>query len=118
MNRIGQTTKCTSSSLIVRILCIILLLWALIPINPYGYYILLRWVCFPCFLYLSFFSYEKGQIPWVWIFGVSAGIYNPIFRVHLGREIWCVVNVISILLLIVHTLKSKRLKCNSQQNVG
>ena len=47
-------------------------------------------------------------MPWVWIFGVSAGIYNPIFRVHLGREIWSLVNVVSVLFLIVHAIMSKK----------
>ena len=35
---------------------------------------------------------------WVWLLGVTAGIYNPILRVHLTREIWSVVNVATILL--------------------
>jgi hypothetical protein len=32
----------------------------------------------------------------VWVLGITAGIYNPIFRVHLTREIWTVVNVVTI----------------------
>ena len=115
MNKIEQINKRTDGPLIVRILCIILLLWALLPINPYGYYILLRWVCCPCFAYLTLVSYLNGQIPCVWIFAVSAGIYNPIFRVHLGREIWFIVNIISILLLIVHAIISKKGETRSQQ---
>ena len=31
-----------------------MLLWALIPGNPYGYYVLLRWVCCALFGYLAF----------------------------------------------------------------
>src|SRR5690606_5946974 len=33
---------------------------------------------------------------WVWIWGVAAGIYNPIIPVEASREIWSVVNLASI----------------------
>lgn len=77
-----------------------MLVWALNPENPYAYYILLRWVCCPVFAYLAFqaLSYEKKG--WVWILGVTAAIYNPIFIVHLNRVIWSVVNIATILIAI------------------
>lgn len=78
--------------------------------NPYGYYILLRWISCPSFVYLALLSYERQAVPWVWIFGVLAGIYNPIFTTHLGREIWLVVNVASILLVIIHSILSKQIQ--------
>jgi len=31
-----------------------MLLWALYPENPYGYYVLLRWIVCPCFIYTGF----------------------------------------------------------------
>lgn len=74
----------------------LMLLWALNPENPYGYYILLRWVCCGVFAYLAFKGYEQGQQGWVWVLGITAAVYNPIFRVHLTREIWSVVNVVTI----------------------
>lgn len=94
--------------ILLGILCILLLLWALLPINPYGYYILLRWICCPCFAFLAIREHEKGMFHWVWIFAVSAGIYNPIIPTHLGRTIWSVVNIISIILLIVYLLKKMK----------
>lgn len=73
-----------------------MLLWALNPENPYGYYILLRWVCCGIFAYLAFRSFGQGRQGWVWVLGITAAVYNPIFRVHLTREIWSVVNVVTI----------------------
>jgi hypothetical protein len=33
-----------------------------------------------------------NRVGWTWIFGVLAGLYNPIFRVHLDRSTWIGVN--------------------------
>ena len=77
-----------------------MLLWALNPENPYGYYILLRWVCCGIFAYLAFKGREQGHEGWVWILGTTAALYNPIFRVHLTREIWSVINVVTIVIAV------------------
>jgi FtsH-binding integral membrane protein len=73
-----------------------MLLWALNPENPYSYYILLRWVCCAIFAYLALTASEQERRGWVWMLGFIAVLYNPIFRVHLTREIWSVVNVVTV----------------------
>lgn len=73
-----------------------MLLWALNPGNPYGYYVLLRWVCCAVFGYLALQAYAYKQQDWVWVLGVTAAVYNPIIPVHLTREIWSVLNLITI----------------------
>lgn len=85
-----------------------MLLWALNPDNPYGYYILLRLVCCAVFAYLAFQAFEIEKKEWVWILGTMAGIYNPIFRIHLTREIWSVVNVITIGMAVVSIFVIKK----------
>ena len=79
-----------------------MLLWALNPKNPYGYYILLRWVCCGVFAYLAVQTLALGNKKqgWVWIFGITALIYNPIFSVHLTRDFWQILNVITVMILI------------------
>ncbi len=79
-----------------------MLLWALNPENPYGYYILLRWVCCAVFAYLSIQAGSQEKQGWVWILGVTAFVYNPIIPIHLTREIWTVVNIITIMILWLH----------------
>lgn len=63
-----------------------MLLWALNPLNPYGYYILLRWVCCAVFVYLAIQAWNIEKQGWIWILGVTAAIYNPILRIHSTRE--------------------------------
>lgn len=77
-------------------LAIAMLLWALYPGNPYGYYVLLRWVCFGAFGYAALQAWEQQRQGWVWILGVTAGIYNPLLPVHMPRELWSVVNLVTI----------------------
>ena len=74
-----------------------ILLLALNPDNPYGYYIFLRWVCCAAFVYpvlSEALTLDKGG--WVWILGLTAIIYNPIFRVHGTRDMWFVINLVTI----------------------
>jgi hypothetical protein len=78
-----------------------MLLWALYPENPYGYYVLLRWVCFGVFGYLAVEAQRRGLHGWVWVAGITAAMYNPILRVHLTREIWSAVNVATIAIAVV-----------------
>ena len=85
-----------------------MLLWALNPMNPYGYYILLRWVCCAVFVYLAIQAWNIEKQGWVWILGVTAAIYNPILRIHSTREMWSVVNLVTIGLAVasIFVLKS------------
>lgn len=85
----------------LRVAIIAMLAWALVPTNPYGYYVLLRWVGCAVFTYLAVASHRAGASGWLLLFAISAGIYNPILRVHLGRIVWTVVNVASIVLVVV-----------------
>lgn len=85
-----------------------MLLWALNPVNPYGYYILLRWVCCAAFVYLAIQAWNLEKSGWVWILGVTGAIYNPILRVHSTREIWSIVDLVTIGLAVasIFVLKS------------
>jgi hypothetical protein len=84
-----------------------MLLWALNPDNPYGYYILLRWVCCGVFAYLAFKAVGQERQGWVWVLGISAALYNPLVPVHLTREIWSVVNVVTIAIAVASALGLK-----------
>ncbi len=92
-----------------------MLIWALNPDNPYGYYILLRWVCCGIFAYLAFQALEIEKQGWVWVLGITALVYNPIIRVHLNRELWSIINVVTIgiALVSIFALKVKNKKDNN-----
>ena len=87
------------ASTIPQTVAIGMLAWALVPTNPYGYYILLRFVVCGVCAYLAVRAYQIAKVPWVWVLGITALLYNPLIRVHLTREIWSVVNVATILVL-------------------
>lgn len=81
----------------------LMLAWAINPENPYGYYILLRWVCCGVLAYLAVRAYRHGLEGWTWMLAVTAGVYNPILRVHLTRDLWTVINLLTIGLLLGST---------------
>ena len=88
---------------------VLMLFWAFNPNNPYGYYILLRWVCCGVFAYLAISAYKQKNNDWIWIFGITAAIYNPIIPVHLTRVIWSVFNIITIGILVTSVITQKKL---------
>lgn len=84
-----------------KVIVIILLLVALNPSNPYGYYIFLRWVCCISYGYLAY-KYLSGLKSNYGIFFIAGAIvYNPIVSLHFSRSIWGGINIVSIVLTAV-----------------
>src|SRR5438552_17126734 len=81
-----------------------LLVYAAVQRHPYSFYTLLRWICCPIFGYSAVSAYENKRVPWTWIFGVLALLYNPIFRVHLDRSTLSGVNWVTIGLIVMSVL--------------
>jgi hypothetical protein len=77
-----------------------MLLWALVPLNPYGYYVLLRWVCSALLVYLAFDAWGRGLSNWSLVLGISALVYNPFIPLALGRPLWSAINVLTVVLLV------------------
>ena len=94
---------------IPQLIATAMLIWALNPNNEYHYYVFLRWVCCGIFAYLAIEAKKRGRDTWVWLLGASAVAYNPVFRVHLTRNYWAVINVITAIIAVVSifTLKKK-----------
>jgi hypothetical protein len=93
-----------------QLIAIFVLLWALNSGNPYKYYIMLRWVCCGIFAFLSLKAFKIDRQLWAWILGLTAAVYNPIIPVHLKRELWSLVNVVTIGIAVasVFSLKFER----------
>jgi hypothetical protein len=45
-------------------------------------------------------AYDDGRKHFVWFMGWLAVLYNPIIRFPLGRELWMVINILTIIVLI------------------
>lgn len=73
-------------------ICSIMLGLAILPIMPYGYYMLLRVViCGVCLWQIISVYNQKATLP----VGLCliALLYNPIFSVHLTRGVWTILNI-------------------------
>jgi hypothetical protein len=87
---------------------IVMLGIALLPIRWYGYYILLKLVvCGGC-AFLAANAYDDGRKHLVWFMGGLAVLYNPIIRFPLGRELWMVINILTIIVLIAVMKSTKQ----------
>ncbi len=78
-----------------------LLLLCLVPM-PYGYYQLVRFVSMVVFAVMAYQYYVKMQEMWAVVFGALALLFQPLFKIALGRTMWNIVDVVvAVLLLIV-----------------
>lgn len=75
---------------------------------PYGYYQFVRLVGFVGFVILAYKSYEQSRQTEMIIYGALALLFQPFFKIALGRELWNILDVIvGIALIISIFLKSK-----------
>ncbi len=72
----------------------ILLILAIPPLWPYGYYILLRWTITGSALILAYSFYESKVVHWALVFGGIAFLFNPIFPIYLDKQTWVIIDLI------------------------
>ena len=68
---------------------------------PYGYYQLLRLVTCGAAAYGAYVSHSMGKSAWLWAFVLVAVLFNPVFPVHLSREVWQPLDVATAVVLVV-----------------
>lgn len=78
---------------LIKIVLAILMLLSLLDM-PYGYYQLVRYVAFIGFGYLAYQAQQKEENTAVFIYIGLAILFQPLFKISLGRELWNVVDVI------------------------
>ena len=76
-----------------------LMLLCLAPM-PYGYFQLVRFVAMIVFGLMAYRYYQNQKMVATWVFGALALLFQPIYKIALGRVVWNVVDVIVALLLI------------------
>ena len=67
---------------------------------PYGYFQLVRFVAMVVFGIMAYRYYQNQKMVATWVFGILASLFQPIYKIALGRVVWNVVDVIVALLLI------------------
>jgi hypothetical protein len=68
---------------------------------PYGFYILVRFVALVGFSALAYCAHEQKKEVEMIICILLALLFQPFFKLALGRELWNVVDIIVAILLIV-----------------
>ena len=92
---------------ILLIIMVALLLVCLVPM-PYGYYQLVRFVAMAVFAYLAYEYYKVNRVGVCYTFVALALLFQPFFKVALGRTVWNIVDVIVAAFLMVLLLADKK----------
>ena len=87
-------------TILIRLIGCGLLVWAL-DYHPYAYYIMLRWVVSVINLLILIIAIKQNQKLWMIIAGIFIVIFNPIFPIHIDRELWQAIDVVATLELFV-----------------
>ena len=90
------------------IILVIMLLLCLAPM-PYGYFMLVRFVMMVACGAMAYHYYLDHKTVAAWIFGALALLFQPIYKIALGRELWNVIDVLAAVLFIVMFVMEKRL---------
>ncbi len=87
-----------------QILSIVALVYAL-GNRPYDYYTLLRFLVCGVTAYGAMASRRREMRSWVCAYSVVAVLYNPIFKIHLQRDTWELINLLTIVFFVVALLR-------------
>jgi hypothetical protein len=93
----------------IKIFLAILLIACLADL-PYGYYQFVRFAGLVGFGYLAFNANEQGKKNEVFIYLALAVLFQPFFKIALGRSLWNVIDVVVGIGLIVSLFKSDNKK--------
>ena len=77
-----------------------MLLLCLAPM-PYGYFMLARFVMTVACGWLAYQYYQGQKTVGSWVFGILALLFQPMYKIALGRTVWNIVDVIVAIFLIV-----------------
>jgi len=90
---------------------VILAVIALRKGNPYGYYVFLRWMTCPIFVWIAWKAYSRGYgLSLAIAAGILAVLFNPILRVMLDREKWEILNIALVAVAMWSAMVSFRSK--------
>lgn len=91
----------------VKILLAILLFLCLADM-PYGYYQFVRFAGLGGFAILAYQAYEQGRQTEMIIYSGLALLFQPFFKIALGREMWNIVDVFVGVGLILNVLSNTK----------
>lgn len=81
---------------------------AMLPGMPYGFFMLLRLCVCGVSIYGAVKLFERKSERLGWGCVVLAIVFNPLVKIHLGRELWWIMDGLSGIFLCAVAFKSKR----------
>ena len=75
---------------------------------PYGYYQLVRFLALVGFAYLAYHSYQQENKFETFIYVALALLFQPLFKIALGRDLWNIIDVVVGVGLIASLLISQK----------
>jgi hypothetical protein len=77
---------------------------------PYGYYQIVRFFASAVFVFLGIKYFHSGKENLSYLYFLLALLFQPIFKIALGRELWNIIDVAVAIFLIATILKTKNKK--------
>ena len=68
---------------------------------PYSYYMFVRWAALVVVAGLAWEAYDKNEVRMALLWAGLAVLFQPLFKIALGRTLWNVVDVLVAVLLVV-----------------
>lgn len=102
--------KTKNTSPILKLVIAVLLLLCLADM-PYGFYELVRFASAAAFAYLSYDYFKSKRDGMGVVFAALALLFQPFFKIALGRTLWNLVDIlvaIALIYLIISTFKRKK----------
>lgn len=92
---------------VIKVVLSVLLLLCLFKM-PYGYYNFVRFCAMLGFGFLMFQALQAQRKQQVWLYGALAVLFQPIFKIVLGRVLWNFIDVVVAIILILSILACKK----------
>lgn len=83
---------------------------------PYGYFMLVRFVAMVAFGWFAYRYYMMNKVVATWVFGILALLFQPIYKIALGRTVWNIVDVIVAIFLIALFIMELRSEKKNKNN--
>lgn len=77
---------------------------------PYGFYVLVRFIATAAFCFFAFEEYQQGNTDRMILFIILAVLFQPLWKIPLGRVIWDIVDVVvaGYLVYLLHNVIKKK----------
>lgn len=85
------------------------LLFACLLDMPYGFFQLVRFVALIGFGVLAFQANKQGRQTEMIVYGALALLFQPFFKISLGRELWNIVDVVVGIGLLVSAFRKPKI---------